>query len=179
MRRVCPAYRPGVIQTGRAVLRDVVDTDFPTLADHVRHPSVAQWWPRYDEERLRREVPDQPCATVVVDGHVAGYVQWDEEEEPDYRHASIDIFLGPGFQDLGLGREVLTALATWLVDVRGHHRITIDPAADNARAIRSYAAVGFRPVGLLRRYERGADGTWHDGLLMDLLAEELVRAPAG
>jgi hypothetical protein len=26
----------------------------------------------------------------------------------------------------------------------------------------------------MRRYERGADGTWHDGLLMDLLADELV-----
>ncbi|HCT76415.1 MAG TPA: GNAT family N-acetyltransferase, partial [Micromonosporaceae bacterium] len=24
-------------------------------------------------------------------------------------------------------------------------------------------------------YERGNDGTWHDGLLMDLLAEELIR----
>ena len=25
---------------------------------------------------------------------------------------------------------------------------------------------------MMRRYERGADGSWHDGLLMDLLAEE-------
>jgi hypothetical protein len=24
----------------------------------------------------------------------------------------------------------------------------------------------------MRRYERGPDGTWHDGLLMDLLFEE-------
>ena len=32
----------------------------------------------------------------------------------------------------------------------------------------------FRPVGVMRRYERDADGSgWHDGLLMDLLAEEL------
>jgi aminoglycoside 6'-N-acetyltransferase len=26
----------------------------------------------------------------------------------------------------------------------------------------------------MRAYERGPDETWHDGLLMDLLAEELV-----
>jgi aminoglycoside 6'-N-acetyltransferase len=26
----------------------------------------------------------------------------------------------------------------------------------------------------MRSYERGADGTWHDGLLMDLLAAELI-----
>jgi aminoglycoside 6'-N-acetyltransferase len=26
---------------------------------------------------------------------------------------------------------------------------------------------------VLRRYERGVDGTFHDGLLMDMLADEL------
>ncbi len=56
----------------------------------------------------------------------------------------------------------------------GHHRLVIDPAADNEPSIRCYAAVGFRPVGIMRAYERDADGVgWHDGLLMDLLAEEL------
>jgi RimJ/RimL family protein N-acetyltransferase len=47
--------------------------------------------------------------------------------------------------------------------------ITIDPAAANQRAIRCYSAVGFRPVGVMRRYERGADGSFHDGLLMELV----------
>jgi hypothetical protein len=33
-------------------------------------------------------------------------------------------------------------------------------------------------VGTMRRYERDADGVgWHDGLLMDLLAEELDQDP--
>ena len=54
-------------------------------------------------------------------------------------------------------------------------RLTIDPAADNQRAIRAYRRVGFRPVGVMRRYERdvGGDG-WHDGLLMELLAGEEI-----
>jgi hypothetical protein len=34
-------------------------------------------------------------------------------------------------------------------------------------------AVGLRPVGVMREYERGPDGSWHDGLLMDPLAREL------
>jgi aminoglycoside 6'-N-acetyltransferase len=34
--------------------------------------------------------------------------------------------------------------------------------------------VGFRPVGVMRQYERGGDGQFHDGLLMDLLREELT-----
>ncbi len=55
-----------------------------------------------------------------------------------------------------------------------HHRITIDPAAANEPAIRCYAKAGFRPVGVMRQYERGGDGRFHDGLLMDLLRDELT-----
>ncbi len=29
-------------------------------------------------------------------------------------------------------------------------------------------------LGILRRAELGSDGAWHDGLLMDLLIEELT-----
>jgi aminoglycoside 6'-N-acetyltransferase len=49
----------------------------------------------------------------------------------------------------------------------------IDPAADNVAAIRTYEKAGFKPVGVMRRYERLPGGEWHDGLLMDLLADEL------
>ena len=74
------------------------------------------------------------------------------------------------FQGRGLGTDAVRTLARYLLEVRGHHRLTIDPAADNARAIRTYEKVGFKPVGVMRRYERGVDGTYHDGLLMDMLA---------
>jgi aminoglycoside 6'-N-acetyltransferase len=65
-------------------------------------------------------------------------------------------------------------LAGYLFEQRGHHRLTIDPAAANDRAIRSYSTVGFRPVGVMRQYERGPDGRFHDGLLMDMLRGELT-----
>jgi aminoglycoside 6'-N-acetyltransferase len=51
--------------------------------------------------------------------------------------------------------------------------VVIDPAVDNARAIRCYERVGFRRVGVMRRYERGGHGAWHDNLLLDLLADEI------
>ena len=98
-----------------------------------------------------------------------------EETDPDYRSGSIDLFLDPAVHGRGVGREVVATMAAYLVDGRGNHRVTIDPAADNAAAIACYTAVGFRPVGVMRQYERGMDGTYHDGLLMDLLAGELVR----
>ena len=85
-----------------------------------------------------------------------------------YRSVGLDIFLTTALHGQGLGREALRLVIAHYLE-RGHHRFTIDPAADNERAIRTYAAVGFKPVGRLRDYELGADGTWHDGLLMDLL----------
>jgi aminoglycoside 6'-N-acetyltransferase len=42
-------------------------------------------------------------------------------------------------------------------------------------ANRAYEKVGFRPVGVRRRYELGPHGTFHDDLLMDLLAEKSIR----
>ena len=73
---------------------------------------------------------------------------------------------------------VVVCLARHLLAERGHHRITIDPAAANTAAIRTYEKVGFRPVGVMRLYEQGPDGTWHDGLLMELLAGELLEEPS-
>jgi hypothetical protein len=32
-----------------------------------------------------------------------------------------------------------------------------------------------RPVGVMRRYQRDPDGSWHDGLLLDLLPEDLTE----
>jgi aminoglycoside 6'-N-acetyltransferase len=119
--------------------------------------------------------PDAVVFTVRHEGAIVGMVQYSEETEPAYRHASIDIFLDPAVHGRGLGRDAVRTLAAHLIHDRGHHRITIDPAADNAAAIRAYSAVGFRPVGVLRQYERDPDGrAWHDALLMDLLAAELT-----
>ena len=143
-------------------------------------PGVAEWWGRYDLDRVRRELidPGDGTATFAVetaaDRQVVGFIQRWEETEPDYRHAGIDVALDPAWHGRGLGTDAVRTLARHCFDDLGHHRVVIDPAAANERAIRSYRKVGFRPVGIMRRYERGPDGTWHDGLLMDLLPEELT-----
>jgi len=111
---------------------------------------------------------------IELDDRVVGWIQWGEEDDPDYRHANVDIYVDPAVHGRGVGTDAVRTLARHLIVDRGHHRLVIDPAADNAAAIRCYGKVGFRPVGVMRRYERSADGTWHDGLLMDLLAEDLA-----
>jgi aminoglycoside 6'-N-acetyltransferase len=111
---------------------------------------------------------------IEVDGAVAGMIQFAEELEPKYRHASIDLFLDPALHNQGIGTDAVREVARMLVSERGHHRITIDPAAANAAAIRAYEKAGFKPVGVMRRYERDTGGAgWHDGLLMELIADEV------
>jgi aminoglycoside 6'-N-acetyltransferase len=117
--------------------------------------------------------PDRLTFVIELDCVVVGSIQVAEETSPDYRHASLDLFVDTAHQGQGLGPEAIRLVAGYLFDECGHHRLTIDPAASNQRAIRAYEAVEFRPVGIMRRYERGRDGSWHDGLLMDLLAGEL------
>ena len=117
---------------------------------------------------------DTTAYVIELDGRVVGWIQWQAEEEPDYRHASMDIYVDAAVHGRGVGTDAVRTLARHLIDDHGHHRLTIDPAADNAAAIRAYTKVGFRPVGIMRRHERGVDGTWHDSLLMDLLVDELL-----
>jgi aminoglycoside 6'-N-acetyltransferase len=111
---------------------------------------------------------------IEVGGALVGAIGYSEEETPDYRHAGLDLFLAADSQGQGIGPEALRLLGRHLIEERGHHRLVIDPAASNERAIKAYERVGFKPVGVIRSYERGPDGTFHDGLLMDLLADELV-----
>ena len=161
-----------VLRGDRVVLRPVAEADVAPLAAILREPEVAAWWGDYTQERARAELTTDPGWAIEVNGAVAGWLTVTEEAEPDYRHVGFDIFLATAVRGRGLGREAL-GLAVRHFAARGHHRFTIDPALANERAIRSYAAVGFRPVGVMRAYERGRDGAWHDNLLMDLLAEDL------
>lgn len=105
-------------------------------------------------------------------GNIVGLVQFGEEDDDEYRHASIDIYIDPDVHRRGYASDAIRTLVAYLFDERGHHRLTIDPAADNQHAIDCYAKVGFSPVGIMRAYERQADGSWADGLLMDMLASD-------
>lgn len=119
--------------------------------------------------------PDDPGvhAYAIVDRSdeaVVGFVQWDEEDDPQYRRAGVDIFVDPRHHGRGVGTDTVRTLLAHLVDDHGHHRVVIDPAADNAAAIACYRKAGFRDVGVMHAYEQGADGSFHDGLLMEYVA---------
>ncbi len=162
-------------------LRPATLDDIDALVPIRESPEVRRHWRGGEDMRAAIEEdfaePDSTPYVIEYDGRTVGWIQWSAEVEPDYRHASIDIYLDPAVHGRGVGTDAVRTLARHLIDDHGHHRLEIDPAADNAAAIACYTKVGFKPVGLTRRSERGLDGSWHDSLLMDLLAEELTDLP--
>ena len=73
----------------RLTLRPLGDDDVAALNAILAQPEVRRWW------GTDPAVDDQDAFTIVVDGEIAGWVGWYEEDEPDYRHGGLDIFLSP------------------------------------------------------------------------------------
>jgi aminoglycoside 6'-N-acetyltransferase len=170
----------GGVTTGQTLQGEQVILE-PIEPDHVvelrRILATSEVRSRWGDEAASPNWPYEEGSetrfAIIFDGEVRGMVQYGEEDSPGYRHAWIDIFVDPVVHRQGVGSDAVRTVVRHLIADRGHHRIVIDPASDNVAAIRCYESVGFRPVGIMREYEHDVDGNgWHDGLLMDLLADE-------
>jgi aminoglycoside 6'-N-acetyltransferase len=164
------------LRTERLVLREPEEADLSGLVAILGEPEVARWWPGFDQTEARLAFlgrDDISVLTIEYEGRPIGAIQFYEQADPSYRHAGVDLFVGTAWQGKGLGSEAVKGLARYLFASRGHHRMVIDPAAENLRAIRAYERVGFRQVGVMRQYERGPDGRWHDGVMMELLKDDV------
>ena len=86
----------------------------PALAAIRRAPEVhARWRGGEDMVAAVTEDFDEPRSTpyvIELDGRVVGWIQWSAEDEPDYRYATIDIYLDPAVHGRGLGTD---AVRTW------------------------------------------------------------------
>ena len=139
-----------------------------------RDPAVVEWWDALEPDFPLADEPEVTRLTIHHDGEIAGMVQFGEELEPKYRHASVDIFVAPAHQGRGVCTEAIKLVVDYLLTERGHHRITIDPAAHNSAAIRCYEKAGFERVGIMRAAERDwQTGRWRDAVFMERI--ELPR----
>jgi aminoglycoside 6'-N-acetyltransferase len=169
--------RPTELMGTTARLRPARPDD---VADLVRIRMTPEVFSRWGGEDLAAEIAEDladtgtPLFVIEHDGRVVGAIQYGEEPDPQYRHASVDIYVDPAVHRRGIGADAIRTLVGYLFNERRHHRVVIDPAADNVAAIACYTSVGFTAVGIMRDYERGTDGTFHDGLLMELLARDLT-----
>ena len=162
-----------ILRGQRLVVRSMQEPDVARLAEIAAEPEIWQRWGEVSEADLRERLAgtdDVTALVVELDGEVVGpdpVPRGDRPRLPACRRRHVPR------GDARAARATAARRCCWspahLFEQRGHHRLTIDPAADNEPAIRCYAAAGFRTVGVMRRYERGRDGSFHDGLLMELV----------
>ena len=96
----------------RVVLVPVIAEHVPELRRILSTPEVRARW--RDEGASPRWPFDDLSAVrfaVLLERAVRGMVQYGEEDEPDYRHASIDVFLDPAVHGCGVGRDAVATLA--------------------------------------------------------------------
>lgn len=167
---------PPTLHGEHVTLRPLGESDVDHLAHAIPADEGAMPWWGDDPERVRRWLTEERSTGLAIDvgDTLVGAILYHEETDPDYRSAGMDVVVLAPYAGRGLGPDALRTLARYLFEERGHHRISIDPAVKNHNAIRAYEKVGFRPVGILRRYERGPDGVWRDGLLMEMLDDEFT-----
>ncbi len=155
------------LSDGDLTLRPFRADDEQALLAILAEPEVKRWWPAPDY------VAEQGWV-IEHEGAAVGWLEYHEESYRWYPSVSFDIFLTSRVHGRGLGRRALRLGVDHFV-AKGHHRFTLDPNAGNERAIRSYRALGFEPVGVMRAYERRPEGGWDDGLLMELIVEDALE----
>ena len=167
------------LQGERVTLRPPHPGELDSMAAAIAaDPQASVWWST-SAATIRDDwfrEPDYHVLIIEQSGEAIGVVAFHEEAVPEYRSASIDIALLSTSVGGGLGSEAMRLLVDWLFVERGHHRLTIDPALHNERAIHVYEKIGYRRIGVARDYEQASDGTWHDNLLMDMLEPDFRKA---
>ena len=147
----------------------------PLAADHAealramrRKPEVEEWWEPLEENFPFGDDPEATRFTIFHEGVPAGMIQYGEETEPNYRHASIDIFVDPARHRRGICVDAIRTLLRHLTEDRGHHRVTIDPTVGNDAALACYERAGFERVGIMKKAERNwRTGEWRDAVFME------------
>jgi len=154
----------------RLALHETKVSDLPKLREIIQAPGTAEWWGVFEGSEDDDELLEG--WTIRREGEIIGWLAAHEESALKYPSVALDIMVATAHHNNGYGPEALRCVIDHFVE-RGHHRFTIDPSAENAHAIHAYEKVGFKPIGVARQYEQLRPGEWSDGLLMDLLAEEL------
>jgi hypothetical protein len=97
------------LRGARVTIRPGDPDDVAPLRAVLAEASVTRWWgePQSADRIARKLRGDGSGVLLVVEigGRVAGGIQYHEEQDPQYRHAGIDIFLGGRYQGQALVRR--------------------------------------------------------------------------
>lgn len=145
------------IRGERTCVRPVSPDDLELLVGWLSDPEVYRWWDGYPKGREevaekylgRRpgvesfivELDDESAEAVGgADARPIGYVQYWQGEGLT---GGLDMFLTAASREQGLGPDAARAMVRFLFEVVGWTRVTVDPYADNPRAIRAWGKAGF------------------------------------
>jgi RimJ/RimL family protein N-acetyltransferase len=89
--------------------------DAETIAAILREPEVENRWGPSSKESVLADFIESDAAFVIeVDKQVVGAIQYGEEVNPIYRHASIDLFVTTERWGEGIGSDAILTLARYL-----------------------------------------------------------------
>lgn len=137
------------------VVRLADDSDARTISGWTRSPEVSRFWGGCElspavvlAKYTGRRAPEVVSYVITEIGRPVGYLQaWQIDGS-----FGLDMFISAQAQGRGIGSAVARAMAVELT-ARGWEPLTVDPAVDNARALRAWRTAGFLPSGAF-----GTDG---------------------
>lgn len=137
---------------GRLVrLRPSGERDLDLLAGWFGDPAFVDHWGETPLTRqqvaakyIGRRRPDVESLVVLAGETPIGYAQYWHAGETE---GGIDLILAPRSRGQGYGPDAADALANHLLHDLHWSRVTVDPMASNARAVRAWEKAGFRRIG--------------------------------
>jgi aminoglycoside 6'-N-acetyltransferase len=171
-----------MIEDGDLLIRPMRDdlSDYQMMARWLSDPRVLEFYDGRDQAltlngtlngvrekyspRILNAEGVTPCS-LIYQGAPAGYLQFYPTEEGVF---GIDQFIGePELWNRGVGTRAVSLMVHYLFQVHGARKVTVDPHADNARAIRCYEKCGFRKARLLPQHELH-EGSYRDCWLLEI-----------
>ena len=150
---VTPLAFPSAVGVGDDVtLRLTGEADAELISEWLRAPEVDRFWgdgrvvtvEAVLAKYTGRRTPEVVSYLISEPAQPVGYLQaWQEDGR-----FGLDMFVAAEAQGRGIGPRAARALATELASL-GWHPLTVDPAVDNARAVKAWLGAGFAPTGEL------------------------------
>jgi len=141
---------------------------FASLSDE----AVRWGMPPYTREMIERWMSNMQNIIALIAEYrnrIVGYASVYKFPHPRRRGiGDLVMYLHQDFHNVGLGKAMLGHLLE-LARKEGMHRIGLHVIADNRIAVHLYEKFGFKVEGVMKDSYLGADGRYHDELVMGII----------
>jgi RimJ/RimL family protein N-acetyltransferase len=177
-----------VLQGPRVTLRRPREDDAAARFKLGRNPEIAEMFgvSRHENKPLTREeatkwvqrLSKHPHAWAIEHGSFIGEIRLDNVDLRDHRASMAIGILDAELLGNALGTEAIMLVLGYAFRTLQLHRVGVRVLAYNKRAIRAYEKCGFVVEGR-ERETAFVNGTWHDDIMMGLLAHEFEARMRG